>query len=374
MDKKTLACAALIACSFAAAAATDPDKALKAGNEYLITANYPDNLNVIDMQSDKIYKSCQLPAYYGPGTIQMSPDKKIAYILANHYADIYGIEVDSCKPVFHAALMEKTDAENDEYARSIFSMTVSRDGKEVYAIINPSLVLSNRYEVQQPRLQVYAADGGLKARPIRSFPAPRQLNIMQAADDGSIYVAGPNVYKVNVQTGKFDIAVPSRDWQRPNHAPPDVLYIWDQQTYRHDFFQLYSTARFKDDKQDLETADFIYGFFDIDLATGKTETVDFGPLTEIYFTGMRSPKDPNLLFTVLHRLVKHDIKAQKQLQAAPLDHTYYCVTLNKSGSKVYLSGTLNDIAVFDADKLTPITKITLPGGDMGATTTQAFIR
>ena len=54
---------------------------------------------------------------------------------------------------------------------------------------------------------------------------------------------------------------------------------------------------------------------------------------------MRSPKDPNLMYGVLNRLAKYDIKEQKLLKAASLDHSYYCIALNKAGSKVYLGGT-----------------------------------
>ncbi len=373
MHKKVLAGAvALFAvCSFNATAATvEGGKALKAGSEYLVTVNYPNNLHVVDMQNDKLYKTCQIPGGFGPGTIQLSPDRSIAYVLANHYADIYGIELDSCKQVFHASLAQKFS----ENARSMFSMTVSHDGKEVYAVANPTMVFTDHYEVQNPRLDVYAANGGLNAKPIRSFPAPRQLSIMQSGDDGSLYVVGPDIYKVDPKTGKFDVLIAARNWTRPNYAAPDVLYPWNQQTYRHEFALVYSTAKFKDEKKDLATADYLFGFFSIDLATGKTETVDFGPVTEVYFSSMRSPKDPNVIFSVLNNLTKFDIKQQKPVKTATLDHAYYCLTLNKAGNKLYLTGTLNDVAIFDADTMERIGDLKLPGGDMATTTTQAFIR
>ena len=362
-----------LACALQAVAAdagADTGKALESGHEYLISTNYPNNLHVIDMQTDKLYKTCTIPGAYGPGMIQLSPDRKIAYVLSNHYADIYGLQLDDCKPVFHATIAQKPG----ENARSMFSMTVSHDGKEFYAIANPTLILAEHYEVQQPRLQVYAADGGMDAKPIRTFPAPRQLTIMQTGDDGTLYVAGPDIYKVDVKTGKFDVLIPSRNWKRPNYSPPDVLYVWNQQTYPRDFSLLYTTAKFKDAKQDPATADYLYGFFNIDLATGKTETVDFGPVTEVYFSGIRSPKDRNVIYGVLNRLVKYDIKAQKVEKAANLDHSYYCLSANKAGTKLYLTGTLNDVTIFDADSLERIGDLKLPGGDMAITTSQAFIR
>ncbi|WP_166363964.1 quinohemoprotein amine dehydrogenase subunit beta [Pseudomonas akapageensis] len=362
------AIAILGACSFTAHA--EESKALEAGHEYMVATNYPNNLHVIDLQNDSLYKTCQMPDAFGPGTVQLSPDRKIAYVLNNHYADVYGVELDSCKQVFHASITQQPG----EKARSMFAFTVSHDGKELYTVANPTLMLNDHYEVKQPRLDVYATDAGMDAKPVRSFPAPRQLTIMQSGDDGTLYVAGADVYKVNVKTGKFDVLIPSRHWKRPLYSAPDVLYVWNQQTHRHDFSLLYTTAKFKDKKEDPATADYLYGFFNIDLATGKTETVDFGPLTEIYFSGMRSPKDPNLMYGVLNRLAKYDIKEKKMLQAANLDHSYYCISFNKAGNKIYLAGTFNDVAIFDADSLKQIGKIQLPGGDMAITTAQIFTR
>lgn len=348
----------------------DENTALQSGHEYLVTANYPNNLHVIDLATDSLFKTCKMPDAFGPGTIQLSPDRKTAYVLNNHYADVYGVALDNCKQVFHASITHKPG----EKAKSMFAFTVSHDGKELYTIANPTLMLNDRYEVQSPRLDVYATDAGLDAKPLRSYPAPRQLTIMQSGDDGTLYVAGADIYKVDVNTGKFDVLVASRHWKRPNYSAPDVLYIWNQQTYRREFSLLYTTAKFKDKKQDPATAGYLYGLFSVDLKTGKAQTTDFGPLTEIYFSGMRSPKDPNLMFGVLNRLAKYDIKQKKLLQSATLDHSYYCISFNKDGSKIYLTGTFNDVAIFDADSLKQIGNVKLPGGDMAITTTQVFIR
>ena len=41
--------------------------------------------------------------------------------------------------------------------------------------------------------------------------------------------------------------------------------------------------------------------------------------------------------------------------------------MNRDGSKVYLGGTWNNLAVYDAADLKPLSTLALPGGDMGAT-------
>ncbi|WP_422909419.1 quinohemoprotein amine dehydrogenase subunit beta [Pseudomonas sp. MAC6] len=343
---------------------------LKPGHEYLIATNYPNNLHVVDLVSDTLYKTCQMPDAFGPGTAMMAPDRKTAYILNNHYGDLYGVDLDTCATVFHANLSTKPG----ERARSMFSFEISPDGKELYSVVNPTQILNDRYVVKQPRLEVFDTSAGLDAKPVRSFPVPRQLYLMRAGDDGSLYIAGPDIYKMDVKTGKYEVAVPGRNWQRPLYGAPDVLYFWPHQSALHDFFMLYTTVKFKDEKQDLDTAEYIYGYVSIDLKTGKSTVQDFAPLTELYFTGLRSPKDPNQMFGLLNRLAKYDIKEQKLIKAANLDHTYYCIAFNTSGSKLYLAGSFNDIAVYDPDTLEKVKNINLPGGDMALTTTQVFIR
>lgn len=359
---------AFAACSLSSQAAAD--QALQKNHEYLVVTNYPNNLHIIDAESDTLYKSCKLPDAFGPGTVQVSPDKSRAYVLNNHYGDLYGIELDTCNVVFHATLSQAPT----ERARAIFSIGLSPDGKEIYSVVNPTKMNRDHYLVQEPRLQVYSTADGLDAKPVRSFPAPRQTTMLQAADDGSLFVVGPDIYKVDPKTGKQEVAVALRNWTRPLYSPPDVLYVWPQQRVQHTFNLLYTAAHFKDEKMNPDTADNVYGFIDINLANGKSELVDFAPITEVYFTGARSPKDPNLMYGVLNRLAKYDIREKKLLQSAALDHSYYCLTLNKAGNKIYLAGTFNDVAIYDADTLKKITSVKLPGGDMAITTAQIFTR
>ncbi|HRP22455.1 MAG TPA: quinohemoprotein amine dehydrogenase subunit beta [Thauera sp.] len=369
----TLAClaaGALPAIAANPAAAANESLALKPGNEYLMVANYPNNLNVVDLASERVYKTCTLPDAFGPGTTQIAPDRRTAYILNNRFGTIYGIDLDSCKLTFRAEMSQG----DNERAKSIASFTVSPDGKELYAVQNPTQINRDHYRVGEPRFAVYDTSAGLEAKPVRMFPAPRQANIMQAGDDGAVYLAGPNIYKVDVKTGAMTVALPIRDWQRPTHAPLDVLYIWPVQTPQRDFTLLYTTAKFQDDKQDMASAEYQYGFLNVNLKSGETEAREFGPLTEIYFTGLRSPKDRNIIYGLLHRLTKYDIAQQKLVQAAELDHTYYTLLTNQAGSRLYLTGTFNDISIHDADTLAKVGQVKLPGGDMSLGTGQVFVR
>lgn len=374
MDKKRLSAliptAALVLGSAISTGVLAQGPALVAEHEYMVVANYPNNMHVIDLQTDTLYKSCELPDAFGPGVTQMAPDGKTAYILNNHYEDIYGINLDNCEVTFHAAM----SLQQNERTKSIFSFTISADGKELYAVQNPTMLNRDHYRVQPSRLAVYDTGAGLNAKPVRTFPSPRQVTVMQTGADGTLYMAGADIYKVDVKTGDVDVAIASRNWERPLYAPPDVLYAWPIQSPSRDFTILYTTAKFQDESYNLDTADYVYGFMNVNLDTGETETTDFGPITEIYFSGIRSPKDPNLVFGVLNRLTKYDIEKKELIKAAELDHSYYCIAINHDGSKIYLAGTFNDVAIYDADSMEKLGNIQLPGGDMAISTSQVFIR
>ncbi len=359
-----------IAWAFGATAHAASDTPLSPGHEYLAVTNRPNNLVFIDTATDKILKTCQMPDRFSPGVIQVSFDSSRIYVLNNHFNDLYGIEVDSCKTVFHAALSTKPD----ERAIAMFSIAMSRDGKEIYSIVNASRQGQDHLEALPSRLLVFSTSDGLNAKPIRQFPAPRQTNLMQVGNDGTLYVLGPDVYRADVHTGKFEVHQPLRNWKLPLTSAPDVLYIWPQQRPQNTFGLLYTAQRFTDEKQDPETATTFYGFLDLDLATGKTELLDFADFTEVMFTGARSPKDPNLMYGVLNHLIKYDIRERKLLASASLDHTLYAVAFNKNGSKLYVGGTFNNLVVFDPDSLKQIDNIKLPGGDMALSTPQVFTR
>lgn len=369
-NNKILMAGAVMAMLATPAVADNAGRALQSGQEYMVVTNYPNNLHVVDIATDQVYKSCGLPDQFGPGTPIISPDGSRAYVLSNRYSTVYGIELDSCDVSFRAVLAQAPG----ELARSMYSFAVSADGKELYTVANPSQKNLDHYVVGDPRLQVYSTSDGLDAKPIRIFPAPRQSYLMQAADDGSLYLAADNIYKIDVQTGERELAIGIRDAERKGYGQADVLYLWPKQQVSRDFTILYAAPKFTDETENLDTAEFMFGFYNINLATGKTETRDFAPFTEVYFTGARSPKDSGVMYAVLNRLTKYDIETQELLDFQELDHTYYVLAFNHAGDKLYLAGTFNDIGIHDPETLEKIGSITLPGGDMSTTTPQIFIR
>mgnify|MGYP004719127961 CR=1 FL=1 len=86
------------------AQADDTGPALKAGHEYMIVTNYPNNLHVVDVATDTVFKSCAMPDKFGPGTAMMAPDKRPPYGLHKLFGHVYAFDLDTCKTTFHAHL------------------------------------------------------------------------------------------------------------------------------------------------------------------------------------------------------------------------------------------------------------------------------
>ena len=358
----------VVGCSRSDSEAT-PGSEKQASGDFMVVMNRPNNLHLIDLSARKVVNTCELPGDFGPGTVAMGPDNKVAYVLTNRFENIYGVEVDTCKIRFSAM-----QSQGHERVKSIASIAVSPDGRELYTHQNPTLLLVDRFEVQETRVAVYDTASGIDAKPVRTFPAPRQVTIMATGADGTLYMGGRDIYAMNVKTGETNIALASQSIGDPSESLRDSLTVWPVGAVNHDFVRMYSNALYKDDTQNLETASWVWGFERIDLDTGEAEARIFGPLEVVLFSGMARPSDANQFFGVLTQLKKFDVDAQKELMSVDLEHSYYCINFSTDGSELYLAGTFNDIAIYNPDTLQKLANIELPGGDMAMANTRVFSR
>ena len=251
---------------------------------------------------------------------------------------------------------------------------MSPDGSEVYTHQNPTRLLIDRYEVQPARIAVYDTSAGLEAKPVRTYPAPRQVTIMATGADGTLYMGGRDIFAMNMQTGAVTMALPSQSVGDPLESLRDSLTVWPVGAINNEMVRMYSAAQFKDASQDMATAEWVWGFERVDLTSGATEARVFGPLEVVLFSGMARPGDPNQFYGVLTQLKRFDVSQRKELGSVDLDHSYYCINFSTDGSEIYLAGTFNDIAVYDADTLEKLGNIELPGGDMSLANTRVFSR
>lgn len=333
--------------------------------DLLLTVARPGGLYVFDPAKRELLRECDLGVNPTPGVIAAPPEGKVAYILADHWQNVLGVNYETCEIVFKAV-----QPEPDVSRRSIGSIAASADGTRVYTVRNPVRKLVDRYEVMDPEFAVYDTAAGLEAEPIDVFPAPRRSTIMAADDEGKVYIGGAEVFRVDPETEEISVAIPNRSWDRPTYGTPDVLAFWPLRNASNEFLTLYSAPVFADEKHE-EMTDFVWGYQSVNLETGETEIKDFGPFEVIMFSAVRNPTAKNELFGVYTQLSKHDVEKGELIKRVDLPHTYYAINVASDGSEVYVGGTNDDIGVYDTETLERIGEMRIPGGgDMGVATVQ----
>ncbi|MDO8862658.1 quinohemoprotein amine dehydrogenase subunit beta [Haliea sp. E1-2-M8] len=340
-----------------------------AASDVMVVMNKPNNLHVVDLGQRRVIRTCELPGDFGPGTVAVAPDGNTAYALTNRFENIYGVAIDTCEIVFSAR-----QSQGEERVKTFAGIAVSKDGRELYTHQSPTRLLADRYEVQGARLAVYDTNGGLDSLPLRTLPAPRQITIMATGEDGTVYLGGRDIFAMDPSSGEVRVALPSQSADIALESQRDVLSVWPLGSVNNEMVRMYSAARFQDESQDMETADWIWGYERIDLATGAAEDRVFGPLEVVLFSGMARPDHPEQFFGVLTQLKKFDVAAAQEVASVDLEHSYYCINFATDGSELYLAGTFNDIAIYDPDTLERLGNIQLPGGDMSLANSQVFRR
>ena len=325
--------------------------------EFLVTVTRPNTtLHIIDLQKNEVIRQCDLPEGPGPGTIVMSPDKSIVYILTNHFSDIYGVNIDNCDVVF--STQQSTD---NIRVKSIASIAISPDGKEVYTHQNRVQMMSDHYEMLPPQIAAFDTSAGLKVKASRTFDAPRQVATMDTLESGELVMGGQDIFLMDIHSGKFEVILPSLNDTQTGYSAKDVLTVWQMGKINNEFYRMYSRAKFNGEDGDLNNAEYIWGHEIVNLKTGKAEAKDFGPIETVLFTSIRRPGQLNRVYATLNDLKEYDSNTQKLIRSVDLPYTYYCINFSHDGSKIYLSGALDDVAVYDADTLENLANIKLTG-------------
>jgi quinohemoprotein amine dehydrogenase beta subunit len=362
----TLALAALaLGCASGGAGA-----AREASGDLMVIANRPSNLHLVDLAARRIVRTCALPAAPTPGTIVLSPDRRVAYVLGGGMAEIYGVALESCELVFSTQ-----QSLGDERVRTLGGLTLSPDGKRLFVYQAPVKLFTDHYEVQPTRIAVFDTAAGKAATALRTLAAPRQVTIMNTVADGTLILGGPDIYAMDPESGAVRVLLPSRSRVDPAFGPRDVLTVWNIGEASGEFVRMFSAARWKPGAPgDAAQADLVWGYERVDLASGVASDAVVGPLENGLFTGMTRPGRPEQFYAVLTQLQRFDVPSQRIVQSVDLEHSYYALDFGSDGETLYLSGTFNDVAIYDADTLAKLGNIVLPGGDMATGGPKIFRR
>lgn len=328
--------------------------------EYMVVGARPDKLFVIDIKDRKVEKTFTIPDSTGPQSIVVSPDAKVAYVVTNSLRSIVGLDLDTGEVVFRADLNYKDDERTWNYG-----FDISPDGKELYSYDIPSKIHLDRYESLEPRLSVFKTDAGLEAEPVREFPMPRRIHLLMTAKSGALYAMGWDFYKIDVATGKVDVAYPLRNWTHENLSQPDALAFWPSWDNNDMFSTPITYVRTDMAEDNMER--FRTGLLSLDLETEKFELTDFQSAPEVLFSSVFHP-GRKTAYAAYNTLLKIDLEQPHTEKRIDLDHTYYQTDISADGTEVYVGGTTCDIAIYSAQDLSRLGEVVLPGcPDMGAT-------
>ena len=74
---------------------------LKSNHDYLVTVTRPNNIALVDLETNKMINECKIDEAFSPGAIVLSPNNKVAFILGEYGGQVAGYEIETCKKVFH---------------------------------------------------------------------------------------------------------------------------------------------------------------------------------------------------------------------------------------------------------------------------------
>lgn len=336
--------------------------------DYLITASHSGRLFLFDAAERALVKDIPIAGGAALG-VQPSPDGKVAYVMNDQLGVVRGIELDSGKEVFLTRF-----SDGDIRGRGFAAMAVSPDGKELYAVVFRTRLKKTEYEVLDPVLNVYATNGGLDAKPIRSYKVSRQIATMFAGTKGDrLYLIGPDVMVMDPRTGKIVATHPIRSTRHPKLTPPDVFGVWSQFSQANVWVNPTFMAR--KDLPPTDPAAFRTGMMRIDLASGKFSSDEFENTAAIIFSAVVSPVNHDDVYGVYTQLSKVDMKSKTLVKRVELDHTYYTVNISSDGKELYVGGTMGDIGVYDSQTLEKKGEMKIPdGSDMAASWVQIIKR
>lgn len=358
---------ALLAGALLACGAVLPRAA--AAHDYLVTGAKPDRLFVVDPAKQRVVSEFQIPgANDYVSIIVPSPDGTIAYVLINKAQSIAGIDLRTGREVFRADLTSP-----GERVQCMFAFAVTPDGKELIAYEYSTRLGIDSYTVLQPRFAVFSTAGGLHARPLRQFPAPRRIEMLLPRQDGrSFYALGFNLYQYDLGSGRLIGKRGILNWNRANHSSPDLLAFWPVTEPTGIFTSpLYSTLSGPGTPRGgiAETSLML-----LDLRTGQLEYHDFEKTSAPIFSTVLSP-DRRWAFGAYTALTKIDTRRWDVAGRINLAHTYYSVNISPDGKDVYVGGAMCDIAIYDSGSLQKKGDVRLPGcGDQSLATLRVVQR
>lgn len=333
---------------------------------YLLASVHPNNLIVIDTDTDKVVKDIALQGRGPAMNIAPNPaHPQYAYVVNDLAQSVAMVDLDEGKQVTSFPL-----STNDELVRTM-AIDVNPQGNRLFIHEMPVKKSPGRYDAKENRIKVIDLDNN---KVIKTFPAPRQVMAMASSKDGKrlyLFSIGQDISVFDVEKGTQIDTIPIVNRNITGIARTDGLPVWNP--YQENNYLL----SFGVVTSDALTGQMTVGIASLDLTQSDPElkTTELQPYTaENYnLTGLLSSKTNKAYFSY-NSLWKMDPKTRKVEKTASLSNTYFAPLLHPDGKKLYCGANWHDIAIFDAETLEPITKIELGHSQSGAANDLRFVQ
>ncbi|NOT54848.1 MAG: hypothetical protein HOP18_09610 [Deltaproteobacteria bacterium] len=332
---------------------------------YLLASVHPNNLVVIDTETDKVVKNIALEGRGPAMNIAPNPaHPQFAYVVNNLAQSVVMVDLDEGKQVMSFPL-----ASEGELVRTM-AIDVNAQGTRLFVHEMPVKQEPGRFVAKDNRIKVF----DLKTnKVVKTFPAPRQVMSMASSKDGKrlyVFSIGQDIFVYDAERGTEIDRIPLANRNITGIARTDGLPVWSPYQ-ENDFLVSFGIIT-----SDALTGQVTLGIASLDLKQPAPElkTTELQPFSaENYnLTGFLSPKT-NKVYYSYNNLWKVDPTTRRVEQTQELSNTYFAPLLHPDGKKLYAGANWHDIAVFDADTLAPITKIPLGHAQSGAGNDLRFV-
>ncbi|MGE0821027.1 MAG: hypothetical protein AB7G75_29195 [Candidatus Binatia bacterium] len=332
---------------------------------YLLASVHPNNLLVIDTETDTIIKNIALEGRGPAMNIAPNPQHpQFAYVVNELAQSVAIVDLDEGKQVSSFPLSSA-----QELVRTM-AIDVNARGSRLFIHEMPVQKEPGRFIAKENRIRVIDLE---KNATLRTFPAPRQVMAMASSQDGKrlyVFSIGQDIFVYDSEKGTLIDTIPLANRNITGIARTDGLPVWNP--YQENNYLL----SFGIITSDALTGQMTLGIGSLDLTQPSPElqTTELQPFqAENYnLTGLLSSKTGKVYFSY-NSLWKMDPKTRKVEKSTELSNTYFAPLLHPEGKKLYCGANWHDIAVFDAETLELLKKIPLGHTQTGSGNNLRFV-
>ena len=333
---------------------------------YLLASVHPNNLVVIDTETDTVVKNIALEGR-GPA-LNIAPNPahpQYAYVVNNLSQSVAMVDLDEGKQVKSFPLS------NDNELVRTMAIDINGQGNRLFIHEMPVKKGLGSYEAVENRIRIINLD---TQETLRTFSAPRQVMSLASSKDGKrlyVFSVGQDIFVYDTETGEQLDTLPLLNRNITGVDRTDGLPLGNP--YQEHGYQVSFGAFVTDTITGQVTLSM--ASLDLNQTEPEIEVVEIQPFTPEFYvlTGALSPTTKKAYFAY-NTLWKVDPKTRHIEKSVPLPNTYFMPFIHPEGKKVYCGSNWHDVAVFDAESLELLTKIELGATQTGGGNVLRFVQ